>query len=101
MFRIILDPGRGVFIVQLQAYGLFWRTIKQENPNARPTDRTFPTYKDAEGYVEAVGLKDVYRDWRESPRYHIMQGGQMQYQGPHAEVVEYLSTPQVVRRTRG
>ena len=98
MFRIILDPRRGVFIVQLQAYGFLWKTIKQEHADSRPTDRTFPTYADAEKFVEAVGLRSVYRDYRETPRYHIMQGGQMQYQDDQSNYHQNL--PRVVRSHR-
>ena len=97
MFRIILDSNRGVFIVQLQAYGFLWKTIKQEQPTSRPSDRTFHTYADAEKFVEAIGLRSVYRDYRETPRYHIMQGGQMQYQ----EQADYhQNLPRVVRNQK-
>lgn len=75
MYKIIMDPRRGKFVVKLLSWGVFWVTIKRETTNNKSVDQTFDTYQDAASFVDATGLKNIYRDYYQSTSYNVMSGG--------------------------
>ena len=70
MYRISFVPQSARWVVQLQVFGLFWRTVQTED---------FTTFHAAEQFVERVGLPSVYRNYHDSPTHQIMAGVQPYY----------------------
>ena len=65
MYRIVFDPKKSKWIVQLQVLFLFWSSIQEAE---------FPVYSDAKNWVENTGLPNVYRNWNDSAAREIWLG---------------------------
>ena len=65
MYRIVINPTDGVWQIQLQVFGLFWKQIGTES---------FSCYNDARKAADALGLDNVYRDYAGSYAHQIMRG---------------------------
>lgn len=86
MYRIVFDPDTAKWVIQLKAFGLFWRRIKT-NPLG------FENYDLAASYVENVGLDKVYRNYHRTAVAEIFAGGHPMESG-------YQPMPQVLRTRR-
>jgi hypothetical protein len=60
MYRIILKPSTGQWVIQLKPC-FFWHTVTTPEP--------FATYAEAEDYLLASGIHVVYRNWHQRPRF--------------------------------
>lgn len=67
MFKIEFDPKTARWQIKIQQYGFLWTTIE--------TQEVFDNYAQAERYVEQVGLRNCYRNYRETTTYHLVAGG--------------------------
>lgn len=59
LFRIHFDPATSCFIVQMLAWGFFWRTCCDGSAAVR---QTFDTYAQAQEWVKSIGLDKAYRE---------------------------------------
>lgn len=69
MYKIHFDVKAGVWRIQIQAYGLFWRNICDAGKV-----RGWPNVKACEEFIENTGLDDIYSNYRRSPMAGIWQG---------------------------
>lgn len=64
MYRIVFNPDTACWMVQLQQYGIFWKSI---NTTTDGSPGGFPDFAAAKAYVDKVGLENVYRNYNASP----------------------------------
>ena len=65
MYRIIFNPFKCVWEIQLLRYWLIWITLR---------GKTFDNFYDAEAYTCMIGLDNVYRRRNRTLLDHIAQG---------------------------
>lgn len=79
MFRIHFDPRTAMFVIQVQQFGTFWRTVhhKISGPGTQVSEPlSFQTYEAARHWVESVGLADLYDEQHpKSYRQFVLNGG--------------------------
>lgn len=66
MYRIVFDPKKSKWIVQLQTFLVFWVNVQEAE---------FLVYSAAKSWVDDTGLPNVYRDWNDSAAREIWLGG--------------------------
>lgn len=65
MYRIVINPADGTWVLQLQIFGLFWKQIGTE---------AFSTYTEARATADKLGLDNVYRDYACSYAHQVLRG---------------------------
>ena len=65
MYRIVIEPSSGTWIIQLQVFGIFWKQIGAE---------LFSCYAQAREAADELGLDHVYRDYAKSYTHQVMRG---------------------------
>ena len=65
MYRIVIEPSSGTWIIQLQVFGIFWKQIGTE---------LFSCYAQAREAADELGLDHVYRDYSKSYTHQVMRG---------------------------
>ena len=84
MYKIIFDVKAGVWRIQIQSYGIFWRSICDAGKV-----RGWPNVEACEEFIANTGLSSIYRSYHDSVPHHILAGHVVQ-----PEVIPY---PQVLR----
>lgn len=65
MYRIVINPSDGKWIIQLQVYGFFWKQIGEES---------YVCFMQAREAADELGLDHVYRNYAKSYSNYVMQG---------------------------
>ena len=65
MYRIVISPTTGTWVIQLQVFGFFWKQIGTEE---------FPCYSAAREACDELGLDNVYEDYSKSYKNYILSG---------------------------
>lgn len=69
MYRIHFAPRLGRFVVQVLAFGIFWRTVVNGD-----TIQSFESFTEATNYVTSIGLDKLYKNYSEDAYRAHMRG---------------------------
>lgn len=65
LYKIVINPTTGKWVLQLQVFGFFWQQIGKE---------TFDCYAAAREAADELGLDKVYRNYADSYTHQVMRG---------------------------
>lgn len=76
MYRIVLDYKRGMWVVQMNLWGMLWVSVRHQIDDPKGTVRvvrTFYTYADAKQWTTDKGFDEAYtevskREWIDAQR---------------------------------
>lgn len=91
MFRIHFDPKLGRFLIQVNKYHIFWKSIMILNQDNSGTEvMMFKTFDEASEYVKSIGLDKLYHDRSENKfREYMGQHGYTRTTDEDGRIIEY------------